>query len=205
MNATAHTFAIIAIIATAVQLGALVALHVLPTGYSPVTDAVSDYGVGRYRSVFWLQVVAGGVAGVTLAIGLNQLSPFAPTLAVAMLILSSVARFFIPFFPTDQNGSRFQTVPGTIHMLLAVVSFGGIAVAAGALWSTLMHYPAWFGVQTALNVLNWVILGSLIALVLGLRPEFRLHQIVGLFERLFYLSSLTWFFIVAIDLARISG
>ncbi len=205
MDTTAHTFSIIAIIATAVQSGALIALHVLPTGYSPVSDAVSDYGVGRYRSVFWLQAVAGGVAGITLAIGLAQLSPFAPTLVVVMLILSSVARFFIPFFATDQNGSRFQTVPGTIHMLLAVVSFGGIAVAAGALWSTLMHYAAWFGVKSALNILNWVILGSLIGLVLGIRPGLRLHLIVGLFERLFYLSSLTWFFIVAIDLARISG
>jgi hypothetical protein len=68
-----------------------------------------------------------------------------------------------------------------------------------------MHYPAWFGVKSALNVLNWVILGSLIGLVLGIGPRLRLHLIVGLFERLFYLSSLTWFFIVAIDLARISG
>jgi hypothetical protein len=53
--AAAHTFSVIAIVATAVQLAALVALHVLPPGYSPVSDAVSDYGVGRYRSVFWLQ------------------------------------------------------------------------------------------------------------------------------------------------------
>jgi hypothetical protein len=68
-----------------------------------------------------------------------------------------------------------------------------------------MHYPAWFGVKNAPNDLNWAILGSLIALVLGIRPGLRLHLAVGLFERLFYLASLTWFFIVAIDLARISG
>jgi hypothetical protein len=205
VNSTAHAFAIIAIIATAVQTLALIALHLLPTGYSPVRDAVSDYGVGRYRSGFWLQALAGGVAGITLAIGLNQLSPFTPTLVVIMLILSSIARFLIPFFPTDQDGSRFQTAKGSMHMLLAFVSFGGITAAATTLWSTLNHYSAWQGVKSPLGILSWVILGSVIGLVLALRPQLRLHLIVGLVERLFYLASLTWFFIVAIDLARISG
>ncbi len=54
-------FSIIAALATAVQAVALIMLHLLPTGYNPVRDAVSDYGVGRYRGWFWLQAVAGGV------------------------------------------------------------------------------------------------------------------------------------------------
>jgi hypothetical protein len=33
----------------------------------------------------------------------------------------------------------------------------------------------------------------------------RLKPFLGVFERLFYLSSITWMLIVAIDLARISG
>ena len=47
-------FSIIAALATAVQAVALIMLHLLPTGYNPVRDAVSDYGVGRYRGWFWL-------------------------------------------------------------------------------------------------------------------------------------------------------
>ena len=39
-------FSIIAALATAVQAVALITLHLLPTGYNPVRDAVSDYGVG---------------------------------------------------------------------------------------------------------------------------------------------------------------
>ena len=35
--------------AVAVAVGALVTLHVLPTGLSPVRDAVSHYGITRYR------------------------------------------------------------------------------------------------------------------------------------------------------------
>ena len=99
------------------------ALHLLRTGYNPVRDAVSDYGVGRYRAWFWAQAVAGGIAGLALAIALAETTPSVPTLVVAMLVISAVARFLIPAFATDQHGSRFQTVHGTIHMILAIVIF----------------------------------------------------------------------------------
>ena len=37
-----EAFSIVAALATAVQATALVMLHLLPTGYNPVRDAVSD-------------------------------------------------------------------------------------------------------------------------------------------------------------------
>ena len=50
---------IVAALATAAQTAALIALHLLRTGYNPVRDAVSDYGIGRYRGWFWAQALAG--------------------------------------------------------------------------------------------------------------------------------------------------
>jgi hypothetical protein len=47
-------------------------------------------------------------------------------------------------------------------------------------------------------------LGSVIALDLAIRGP-RLKPFFGAFERVFYLSSLPWLFLVAIDLVRISG
>jgi hypothetical protein len=196
-------FSIVAALATAIQAIALIMLHLLPTGYDPVRDAVSDYGVGRYRGWFWLQAVAGGVGCLALAIALAQLHPFTPTQAVIALIVTTVARFLIPFFATDQDGNRFQTLHGTIHMILAVIAFGGLIWAATGLWSTLSHYPAWHGAEGALTIIPWVMLGSVIAVVLAIRGP-RLKPFFGLFERLFYLSSITWVLIVAINLARIS-
>jgi Protein of unknown function (DUF998) len=76
------SFNIIAAIATAAQAGAVILLHLLPTGYSPVRDAVSDYGIGRYRAWFWTQAVAGGVAGLALAIALAETTPSIPTLVI---------------------------------------------------------------------------------------------------------------------------
>ena len=87
------------------------------------------------------------------------------------LIAAAAARFLLPFFATDQQGSRFQTRHGTIHMILAVISFGGLVWAATGLWSTLRHYPAWHGAESALTIIPWIMLGSVIAVVLALaRP-----------------------------------
>jgi len=59
-----ETFIVVGVVATAVQTVALTALHLLPTGYNPKVDAVSDYGIGRQRGVFRSLVGAGGLGGV---------------------------------------------------------------------------------------------------------------------------------------------
>ena len=174
----------------------------LPTGYDPKTDAVSDYGIGRYRGWFWTQALAGAVGCFALAVALADAKPSMPTEAIVLLVIAGVARLLIPVFPTDQNGSRFQTVPGTIHMILAILIFTAIIVAASKLGSTLEHRPAWHGVKGWLTALPWVMIGGAVGtLVAFVRP--RLKRIGGLFERLFYVASIAWFFIVAIELARI--
>ncbi len=148
-----EAFSIAAALATAVQAVTLIVLHLLPTGYNPVRDAVSDYGVGPYRGWFWLQAVAGGLGCLALGIALAELHPFTPTQVVVALIVTAGARFLIPFFATDQQGNRFQTLHGTVHMILAVIAFGGLVWAATGLWSTLRHYPAWNGAEGALTII----------------------------------------------------
>jgi Protein of unknown function (DUF998) len=199
-----QTLSIVAALATAAQTGALIALHLLPTGYDPRRDAVSDYGVGQYRAWFWAQAVAGGVAGLALAIALAETTPSIPTLVVVMLLISVVARFLIPLFPTDQNGSRFQTIPGTIHMILAIVVFASLIIAASEFGSAVEHEAAWQGVKGWLTALPWVMTGAAIGILVALRAP-RLKRKFGLIERLFYVSSIAWFFIVSIELARIAG
>jgi hypothetical protein len=55
-----EALSILAAVAVGVQTAALVILHLLPTGSNPIRDAVSDYGVGRYRGWFWDSAVAAG-------------------------------------------------------------------------------------------------------------------------------------------------
>jgi hypothetical protein len=200
-----ETLSIIAAAAMAIGTCALVLLHVLPTGYNPIQAAVSDYAIGRYRVGFWIFTTAGAVSGVALAIALAESDPPKPTLAIAMLLLSAAARVLIPFFPTDQSGSRFQTRKGTIHMVLAVAIFASIAVAASNLGGTLGHEPAWHAVKGLVDGwLPWVITGTATATGIAIiRP--RLQHIFGLIERLYYVSSITWFLVVAIELARVGS
>jgi hypothetical protein len=85
-------------------------------------------------------------------------------------------------------------------MILAILIFAAIIVAASKLGSTLEHRPAWHGVKGWLTVLPWVMTGGAVGTLVAMRS--RLKR-VGLFERLFYVSSIVWFVIVAIELARI--
>jgi Protein of unknown function (DUF998) len=198
-----ETLAVIAAVAMAISAGSLVALHVLPTGYSPIRDAVSDYAIGRHRGLFWLFVVAGAASGFALAIALARSAPTKPTLTIAMLLLSGAARLLIPLFPTDQGGGRFQTRKGTIHMLLAVSIFASIAVAASNLGASLGHEPAWHAVKGLVDGwLPWVITATAVATGVAIIGP-RLKRFFGLIERSYYASSIAWFLVVSIELARI--
>ena len=163
---------------------------------------MSDYGIGRYRGLFWTQALAGAVACLALAVALGDVKPSVPSLVIVLLVVAGIARLLIPVFPTDQNGSRFQTAHGTIHMILAIVIFAAIIVAASKLGSTLENRPAWHSIKGWLTALPWVMTGGAVGILVALRGP-RLKRIVGLFERLFYVASIAWFFIVAIELARI--
>ena len=79
--------------------------------------------------------------------------------------------------------------------------FTAIIVASGNLGSTLEHRPAWHGVKGWLNVLPWVMTGGAVGTLIAMRGRRLTH--VGWFERLLYVASILWFFIVAIELARI--
>ncbi len=198
-----ETLAIIAGVAMGVSTFALLVLHVLPTGYNPIRDAVSDYAIGSYRALFWTFVTAGAVSGLALAIALARSHPSKPTLTVAMLLVSAAARVLIPVFPTDQNGSRFQTLKGTIHMILAVAIFASIAVAAANLGGTLGNEPAWHAVHGLVDGwLPWVVTITASATGIAMIGP-NLKRIFGLIERSYYASSITWFLVVSIELARI--
>ena len=194
---------VIAAVATAVQIVVLIVLHRLPTGYNPVRDALSDYGVGQYRAVFWAQVVAGAVARLALAIALTRSHPSTPALVVVMLLVAAAAFFLMPWFATDQGGGRFQTRTGTIHMVLAISAFTAVTVAASSLAGAVRHAPAWHGVANLLVILSWGLTATAIAVGLAVLIP-RLRPVFGLIERLFSITSIVWFLVVAIELARLA-
>lgn len=90
-------------------------------------------------------------------------------------------------------------------MIPAVAIFASIAVAASNLGGTIGHESAWHAVNGLVDGwLPWVITATAIATGLVIRAP-RLQHIFGLIERLYHVSSIAWFLVVAIELARIGG
>ena len=194
-------FSVLALMALSAQVAILVALHVLPTKYDPVRDAISDYGVGDYRRYFWAQLAAGALACTCVAVAMTGLHPYVPTVVVVLLLANAVARLLMPAFPTDQSGNRFETVRGTIHMLLAIIAFGAVAAAATGLGGLFSHYPVWHSAKSLLETVGWVVLAGAVACALGIVGP-RLKPVFGFIERFFTLSVIVWIYVISIELLR---
>ena len=168
----------------------LVALHLLPTGYRPISDPVSNYAVSHYDFLYTSQTICSAVCGICL-INLFLNSPVrVPIPAIAALGVYSASRLVIFAFPTDIKPPR--TARGTVHVILAILTFAGIAVAAGIATPVLVNDVTWSAVGTELRWSAYLIHGAVILfpVVFAFRP---LKQISGLVERLIYLGTLSWF------------
>ncbi|HEX6788947.1 MAG TPA: DUF998 domain-containing protein [Gaiellaceae bacterium] len=180
-------FAAIALAGTLACAGALVVLHLLPTGYKPLEDAVSDYGVGRFRLWYRAQTTANAIAAVALAVALGAALKPEPRRVIVLLVVFAIARFLIPWFPTDLRGTG-PTPTGRRHALLAGVAFLTIALAAGSLPG---HDHG-----SGLRALGVIVIAAAIATAVAVR----LTRWFGAVERLFYLSMLTWLVVAAVEL-----
>jgi hypothetical protein len=191
------TFAAVAFTATLAWAAILTAVHLRPTGYDPVRNAVSDYGVGRFAGYYRAQTAAAAIAALALALALRQAVHPAPTLVVVLLVVFAVARLAIPRYPTDLDRAA-PTGTGRVHILLAGAAFGSVAWAAAA---TPDRVP-WADLHGPLVTLGWIVVVTAVAC--GLAMSSRLHAVTepffGLVERTFYVAMLVWFAVVSLHL-----
>ncbi len=172
-------------------------MHLLPTGYRPMRNAVSDYGVGRYRAFYRAQTTASAIAGICLAGALHSGVDPAPRRVIVLLLVFAAARLVIPSFPTDIE-RRKPTRAGRIHNVLAGVAFASVAWSAAALPER-VDWPTLHGLLVALG---WIVVATAIAC--GLATTRRLQAVAepffGLIERCFYAAMITWFLVVSVHL-----
>jgi hypothetical protein len=189
---------ILVAVAASCCAGCLIYVHTLPTGHEPLRDPVSDYGVGRYRVWYRAAAVTLGLAGLLLAAALARAVDPLPMSVIAALVAFGVARLAIVAFPTDLERRR-RTTSGRVHLLLAAIAFGSIAVAAPKLYAAVGGLQAWAPDDGALRALAWTIIGAAGATLVALGPTLRPY--FGLVERLLYGAVITWFLVVAVHLA----
>ena len=178
------------------QLVLFVALHVKGS-YSPLSHAVSDYGVGPTRSLFRLYGFAGFAGAVFVAVAILMDNRF-PTRAGIYLIAMAVLRIGVLAFPTDLEGERL-TWNGKLHYLFAIASFALIYMAIDALQASTGLLQLDSGVLPILTGLKWLITFSLIGVVVCMLP--RLRKVFGAVERVFLGTTLFWLGLFAISAA----
>ncbi len=178
----------------AVGIGALVVLHLAPTGLSPVRNAVSQYGISTYRAGYRVQTIGYAVAGLGAAIGISTL-PGAVAVPVGLCLIFAVARALISWFPMDAPGTQ-HTVTGRRHGLLAIAAFVGVGLAAWQFASLLSHDSLHPAVATTSTVLAAVMAITLLAMGTSRRAEG--GRSFGLIERGFYLAMTAWLATVAV-------
>ena len=197
--ATVETAAgVVCLAGTAVGVGAVVVLHVLPTGLSPVRNAVSQYGITRYRLGYRVQTISLGVAGAAAAVGIAEAAPGRGRFVLVVLGVFAVARLAISWFPMDAPGSE-PTSDGRAHGLLAIATFLAIIVAAARLPQLVHTVGGWHGVATASVVIAWAMVASMVAMIASRRSA-GTRGYFGMAERVFYVAIVAWLVAVGIAL-----
>jgi hypothetical protein len=181
----------------AVGLTALVVLHILPTGLSPLRNAVSQYGISPYRNGYRVQTLAYALAGLGAALGLAKL-PGPVAFVVVLCVVFAAARAAIRWFPMDAPGAE-RTTTGSWHGALAIVAFGAVAIAAEILARLLRQDAIHPALASASDVLSVLMLATFVAMAVSRHLG---AQFYGLAERGFYVSMTAWLALVAILLAQ---
>jgi vacuolar-type H+-ATPase subunit I/STV1 len=193
----ALVFAIAGLALTVSYFAVFVALHVLPSGYRPISHAVSDYAVGKYGYLFRVGLWVSALGTLALAVALHQ-GVGAPPLAtkdIVFLILIALARVGMTAFPTDLEGQGHSRT-GLLHYVFAIAAFTFTYLAISDMTSVLRTLSSAPWTHGALHVTGALVAPELALVVITMIP--RLRRAFGLSERLFLLTTNIWFVLASL-------
>ncbi len=178
-------------------------------GYSFLTDEISQLSASGVPAA-WAQatnfivfglIVIGLAFGLHLGITGGTGSITGPILIGAFGLLATIGN---GIFPTDQYGAPETTV-GTLHSLTAGFGFIAVIVAMFVLprrlrqddnWSDLVGWSRWMGIAATILMLLFLFASE---------TERFLDGHVGLVQRIFAATVLTWLFVLALRLFQVSN
>ena len=181
--------AILTLLAALASLAALARVHLLATGCRPLSNAVSDFGVGPHRVWYRAQTAAMAYAALFLAAEVARETHPVPRELVFLLLVLAAARLAIPSFPTDLDRGA-PTVTGRIHVLLAGIAFAAVAWAAAIFPDRVAT-----GAHGFFVALGWVVVATAAACGLSMTRALRASAApyFGAIERVFYAAVYVWF------------
>lgn len=121
-----RALALAGLLGTAWFILTVTALHLEPTGYNPVTQTVSDYGVGKFAAAMDLGFFSGGAGLFCIALALGsgpgRQRGTGLRAGATLLLVAGIALFLVGLFPTDLEGTP-GTAHGAAHGLLSLAVF----------------------------------------------------------------------------------
>lgn len=193
-------FASAALVLGLVRLVLFVALHIVPSEYSIVKHAVSDYAVGSTRklstAMTWTTVLFWAALAAAVWTGLPDWSD-TPTMTLALVALA-VIFLVLPFAPTDIEGEK-ATFIGRLHYVLAIAWF---AISYACMGNFVRYFTAHevASLGAFLQVMSWIALISLVVSVAVLIIKKLRPKVFGISERVFILSVSLFYLGVATEL-----
>ncbi|HEX6121674.1 MAG TPA: DUF998 domain-containing protein [Ktedonobacterales bacterium] len=183
-----------------------VLLQLLPPHYNPLRVPESDFARGPYGWLMTVNFIVRGAFSLTLLAGIAlSMPPAARSRAgLALLGVWGIGAFLLALFPADPYGAPATHI-GAIHLLIALVAFGAIAVAELLLARSFTRDAAWQAYAPVATML--AVLAAIGACLVALPPLLFPHlaaRIGGLTERIFLGFALLWMLAVAIWLLRLS-
>ncbi len=201
-----HALVILSSAALAVYTVCLLALHLLPTGYSPLRDPVSLYADSRWGPLYALAQLAAGVCALGMAGAFVVFRAPLPGIGLAGLVALGLARLLLVTVPArlsdrDVASGALPSRRVLIHQLLALVSFGMIALVTLTLTAPLIAWSAWRGPAPLLIAAAAIALAAVaLFFVSGAVPHMRPY--FGLVQRAVYMGIILWQAAVLLPLAR---
>jgi hypothetical protein len=175
--------------------------HLVNRKLSPVTNAVSEYGIGGTESLFVVYGLIGSLGAVLLAVAtLTTSTATFPTRVPVYLVLLAVIRLGVLRFHTDLQGEK-RTKNGRFHFIFAVATFALTYMTVAAAQPTVDAISESI-IGIILETLSWTAAISLVAVVVALLTPLRIY--FGLVERIFLLSTAWWLLTLSSVLALTS-
>ena len=188
---------------------AVIALHLLQPGLSPLHEAVSYYVHGAHGWLLTLGLLAWGLGSVALLAGLAVTTKgIAGKTVLSGLAIWSLGVLLGGVFPADPPG-RWDSPPSTaglIHGNAALLAFVALPISALVLARRLRRSPEWHRVAGMLYVVavasGLSLLGffmSLVPVIISPGPP----KLIGLTERVLLAVYVAWLGVAAIGILNI--
>jgi len=167
----------------------MLVLSLLDTDYSPISQAASDYGVGRFAIAMNTGFLVGGIALVAFAWAIGRRGmPRRSRAGSALFLVAGLVLVMDSYFTTNVEGGPF-TLHGTIH------GFGGLVFFITAPVGVLLVSRKFGRGRLLMTVIGLIAGFGLLAANAGLS---------GLAERVILLVIFSSVIVAANDMARAS-